>query len=584
MVLQVGLDLLDQLGLVWAVGVEPEHGGHARVARAGDGQLDPVADRGVLDLAHAPDVAGFDVLAQQHFASGDVDDVGHAVLGDLEGLVVRAVFLGLLRHQTDVGHGAHGGRVEVAVGLAEVDDLLVDAGKGRLGDDGLGVLGLAVGIPHLAADADHGRHRGVDDHVVGRVQVGDALGRVDHGQLGTVLVAGVQVADDLFTLGGRQGRDLVVQVDHAVVDVDAELVEQLAVLLERFLVEDLDGVAEHDRVRDLHHGGLDVQRQHHAGLARVLELLFVEGAQGLLAHEHAVDDLAFEQLGQRLEHDGLAAVGDQLHADFARAVQRQRLLAMVEVAVLHVRDVGARSHAPLAHAVRVLAGVVLDRQRGTAVGVAFAQHRVDGRAQAFAVAGADRLLGVGLGIFREVGQVEALGLQFLDRADELVHRGADVGQLDDVGIRLQRLLAQLGQGVGTLLHLAEVLGELAQDTTGDRDVGLGHFDAGRRGEGAHDRQEGGRCQARGLVCQRVDDLGFVRHCVLLRVRALRQERLWNVPIQMVRQRQGLRGRSQPEILAINPDASCLASYIRVPGSDFLPGIHALRRGRGQPGL
>jgi hypothetical protein len=62
--------------------------------------------------------------------------------------------------------------------------------------------------------------------------------------------------------------DLVVQVDHAVVDVDAELLEQLAVLLEGFLVEDLDAVAEDDRVRDLHHRGLDVQREQDAGLAR----------------------------------------------------------------------------------------------------------------------------------------------------------------------------------------------------------------------------------------------------------------------------------------------------------------------------
>ena len=43
---------------------------------------------------------------------------------------------------------------------------------------------------------------------------------------------------DLLALRLRQGGDLVVQVDHAVVDVDAELVEQLAVLRERVLVED----------------------------------------------------------------------------------------------------------------------------------------------------------------------------------------------------------------------------------------------------------------------------------------------------------------------------------------------------------
>jgi hypothetical protein len=65
----------------------------------------------------------------------------------------------------------------------------------------------------------------------------------------------------------RQRGDLVVQVDHAVVDVDAQLVEQLGVLLEGVLVEDLDAVAEHDGVRHLHHRGLDVQREHHAGLA-----------------------------------------------------------------------------------------------------------------------------------------------------------------------------------------------------------------------------------------------------------------------------------------------------------------------------
>ena len=208
-------------------GVEPEHHRHAGVARARDGELDPVADGGVLDLAHAPDVALLHVLAEQHLARVEVGDVGHAVLGDLEGLVVRAVFLGLLRHQADVGHGAHGLGVEGAVPLAEVDDLLVDAGEGALGHHGLHVLQPAVGAVHLAAVADHRGHRGVHDHVVGRMEVGDALGRVHHRQLGAMLVAGVQVALDLVLLALRQAGDLVVEVDHAVVDVHAQLLEQL---------------------------------------------------------------------------------------------------------------------------------------------------------------------------------------------------------------------------------------------------------------------------------------------------------------------------------------------------------------------
>ena len=112
-ILQVGLDLLDQLVLVRTVRVQPEHHRHAGVARPGDGQLDPVADRRVLDDAHAPDIAGLHVLRQQHLAGGEVHDVGDAVLGNLEGLVVRAVLLGLLRHQADVGNGAHRRRIEL---------------------------------------------------------------------------------------------------------------------------------------------------------------------------------------------------------------------------------------------------------------------------------------------------------------------------------------------------------------------------------------------------------------------------------------------------------------------------------------
>jgi hypothetical protein len=101
------------------------------------------------------------------------------------------------------------------------------------------------------------------------VEVGDALGGIDHGQTRTVFLAGVQVADDFFALRGWQGLDLVVQVGHAVVDVHAQFFEQLAVLFERVLVEDLHAVTEHDGVRHLHHGGLHVQREHHAGLRRL---------------------------------------------------------------------------------------------------------------------------------------------------------------------------------------------------------------------------------------------------------------------------------------------------------------------------
>ena len=61
-VLQVGLDLGDDLGVVGAVLVEPEDGGIAGRAGAFDGQLHPVLDGGVLGLAGAPDVTGLDFV------------------------------------------------------------------------------------------------------------------------------------------------------------------------------------------------------------------------------------------------------------------------------------------------------------------------------------------------------------------------------------------------------------------------------------------------------------------------------------------------------------------------------------------
>ncbi len=66
--------------------------------------------------------------------------------------------------------------------------------------------------------------------------------------------------------------------------------------------------------------------------------------------------------------------------------------SMVATVVLESAD-------QVAHRVRVLLGVVLDGFRRAAVGVAFAQDRVDGAAHDLGVAGLDVLLGVGRGGF-----------------------------------------------------------------------------------------------------------------------------------------------------------------------------------------
>ena len=89
---------------------------------------------------------------------------------------------------------------------------------------------------------------------------------------------------------------------------------------------------------------------------------------------------------------------------------------------------------------------------------------------------------------------------------ELGHRGADVGQLDDVRLGLLGELPELGQRVGDALPVVETVGELGQDPAGQRDVAVLDLDVGRPGERPQDRQQRVRGQRRRLVGQGVDDL------------------------------------------------------------------------------
>ena len=205
------------------------------------------------------------------------------------------------------------------------------------------------------------------------------------------------------------------------------------------------------------------------------------------------------------EHDRLAALRLQFHPHIAVAIQGHRLLAVVEVAVLHGRHVGARRLGELAHAVRVLARVLLDGVRGAAVRVAFAQNRVDCAAQNLAVALLERLLLVGLRMRRIVRERIALFLKLLDGGGELRYRGADVRQLDDVGLGHLGQLAELGEVVRHALLFGQLVGELGQDARRHGNVGAFDVDPRRLGEGPNDRQKGVSRKQRRLVGQRVDD-------------------------------------------------------------------------------
>ena len=178
-IFQISVYFFDQLRVVSSVFVQPENCRCIHGAGSGDGQFYPVADRSVFHLAHSPDVVCFNRVLE-HDVARLVEYLYGAVGCNFECLVVRAVLFGLLSHQADVWNRTHGGRIEGSVGLAELNGFFVDVGVASVGNYRFGVLRLTVFVPHLPRRANHGRHRSVNDHVAGHVQVGDALVRVHH--------------------------------------------------------------------------------------------------------------------------------------------------------------------------------------------------------------------------------------------------------------------------------------------------------------------------------------------------------------------------------------------------------------------
>ena len=134
---------------------------------------------------------------------------------------MRAVFLGLLRHQTDILDRAARRRIERAGFLEIFDGLVIDRRIGIVGDHAVRIRFLPVRTPALATGPDQGRHRRVDDNIGRHVQVGDPLVRVHHVKRRTRGIGGVDVRLDLGRLVGRQLRDLGFQVTDAEVRIDA---------------------------------------------------------------------------------------------------------------------------------------------------------------------------------------------------------------------------------------------------------------------------------------------------------------------------------------------------------------------------
>ena len=216
-------------------------------------------------------------------------------------------------------------------------------------------------------------------------------------------------------------------------------------LAKRSLKINAHGVAEDDRVGNLHHRRLEMQREEHAFIPGAVNLVAEEGFERPHAHAGAVDDFAGFERELVLQHDRCARGRNEFNPHRGRGGNRDRFFVRKEVVSSHAGHGGLGLGRPLAHGMRMGAGVVLHGLRRAAIGVAFAQDRVDGGALHLVVAGLDVLFGVGFGRLGIVGNCVTVGLELGDGFLQLRDGRADVGQLDDVGLGLERQRAQLGE-------------------------------------------------------------------------------------------------------------------------------------------
>mmetsp|Transcript_102131 Transcript_102131/g.200291 ORF Transcript_102131/g.200291 Transcript_102131/m.200291 type:complete len:279 (-) Transcript_102131:773-1609(-) len=267
-----------------SVGVQPEDSWAASCASAAHSKANPVPDRSILGLAHAPNIASTNLVLENNVAAV-VGNRHRAVRRDLEGFVVRAILLSFLRHETHIAHIAHGGHVKLAVLLAVSDNFLIHSSITAVRDDALDVLQRVVLTPHLTTVTHHHRHGGVNDHIGRYVQVSNASARVNHGEPRALFITSIDILTNGIRSGSWKLLDLLKNIVKAVVRVHTNTLEFSAIFLEHGFKESHNDLSEDNGVRYLHHCRLHVKGEQHVVVLSVFNLGADEGLE--LIHVHA---------------------------------------------------------------------------------------------------------------------------------------------------------------------------------------------------------------------------------------------------------------------------------------------------------
>ena len=344
------------------------------------------------------------------------------------------------------------------------------------------------------------------------MQVGDAPGGVDHRQGRAAGVHRIDIRRDFRPFFRRQGLDFGQKFGHAVVRIHGQLRQFGPVLGKHFLIIDGNAMAENNGIRHPHHGGFQVEGEQHIVGLGLGHLVRVELAQGADIHHGAVDNFPGLQGNAGFKRGDSPVGGYEFDGGGAGLRSGDRLLAAKEILPGHVTDPGFRDRGPVPHhPMGIPFAMLFDGRGGAAVGVSLPDDRVDRAAQHPGIAGLNLTLGVRGRFVRVVGNGVALALQFGDGRFQLGNRGADVGQLDQVGRRLQAQIAAHPQIVGDLLRRGQLVGEVSQHPPGQGDVPGFQGDARAFGESLEDGQQGVRGQGRRLIGFGVNNLGRFRH-------------------------------------------------------------------------
>ena len=92
------------------------------------------------------------------------------------------------------------------------------------------------------------------------MKVRDALVRVHHRQLRSILDAGFNIGFDFFLFVGRQTFYLGINIAQTVIGVDSQLFKSTRVLFKHIGKNNRNAMTKDDRIRNFHHSGLHMQR------------------------------------------------------------------------------------------------------------------------------------------------------------------------------------------------------------------------------------------------------------------------------------------------------------------------------------